>query len=57
MGHSMFGKYKFTTKEGGKNFFFTLFALRATVYITTQYTPDQLLFGWDWIINWHHDIV
>ena len=29
----------------------TMFALRATVYTTTQYTPVQLIFGRNSIIN------
>ena len=29
----------------------TMFALRATVHTTTQYTPAQLIFGRDSIIN------
>ena len=29
----------------------TMFALRATVYTTTQYTPAQLIFGRGSIIN------
>ena len=34
----------------------TMFALRATVHTTTQYTPAQLIFGRDSIINRRHDI-
>ena len=33
----------------------TMFTLRATVYTTTQYTPVQLIFGRDSIINQRHD--
>ena len=32
------------------------FALRATVYTTTQYTPAQFIFGRNSIMNIHHDI-
>ena len=34
----------------------TMFALRATVYTTTKYTPAQLIFGRDSIINGRHDV-
>ena len=34
----------------------TMFALRATVHTTTQYTPAQLIFGGNAIINQHHDV-
>ena len=34
----------------------TMFALRATVHTTTQYTPAQLIFGRDSIINRRHEI-
>ena len=34
----------------------TMFALRATVHTTTQYTPAQLIFGRDLIINRRHEI-
>ena len=34
----------------------TMFALRATVHITTQYTPAQLIYGRDSIINWRHEV-
>ena len=34
----------------------TMFALRATGHTMTQYTPAQLIFGRDSIINQHHDI-
>ena len=34
----------------------TVFALRATVHTTTQYTPAHLDFGWDSILHWHHDV-
>ena len=34
----------------------TMFALRATVHTTTQYTPAQLVFGRDSILNQHHDV-
>ena len=33
----------------------TMFALRATVHTTTQYTPTQLAFGRDSILNVRHD--
>ena len=33
----------------------TMFALRATVHTTTQYTPAQLLFGQDSILNTCHE--
>ena len=33
-----------------------IFALRATVHTTTQYTPAQLIFRRDTIINQHHDV-
>ena len=33
----------------------TVFALRATLH-TTQYTPAQLIFGRDSIINWRHNV-
>ena len=33
----------------------TMFALRATVHTTTQYTPTQLAFGRDSILNVHHE--
>ena len=29
----------------------TMFALRVTVHITTQHTPEQLVFGQDSILN------
>ena len=29
----------------------TIFAMRSTVHITTQYTPSQLVFGRDVILN------
>ena len=32
------------------------YALRATVYATTQYFPAQLVFGRDSIINQHHHV-
>ena len=32
-----------------------IFAVRATVHTTTQYTPAQLIFGRNSIINWRHD--
>ena len=34
----------------------TMFALRATVHTTTQYTPAQLVFGRDSILNRRHDV-
>ena len=34
----------------------TMFILRATVHTITQYTPVQLLFGRNSIINHHHNI-
>ena len=34
----------------------TMFALRATLHTTTQYTPAQLIFGRDSIINQRHDV-
>ena len=34
----------------------TMFALRATVHTTTQYTPAQLIFGRDSIINRRHEV-
>ena len=34
----------------------TMFALRATVHTTTQYTPAQLIFGRNSIINRHHNV-
>ena len=34
----------------------TMFALRARVHTTTQYTPAQLVFGHDSIINQPHNI-
>ena len=34
----------------------TMFVLRATLHTTTQYTPAQLIFGRDSIINQRHDI-
>ena len=34
----------------------TMFALRATVHTTTQYTPAQLIFGRDSLINQGHDV-
>ena len=34
----------------------TMFALRATVHTTTQYTPAQLIFGRDSIMNRSHDV-
>ena len=34
----------------------TMFALRATVYTTTHYTPVQLIFGCNSIINWCHKV-
>ena len=34
----------------------TKFALRATLLITTQYTPVQLIFGHNAIINQRHDV-
>ena len=34
----------------------TMFALRATVHTTTQYTPAQIIFGRDSIINRRHEI-
>ena len=34
----------------------TMFALRATVHTTTQYTPAQLTFGRNSIINQRHKI-
>ena len=34
----------------------TMFALRATVHTTTQYTPAQLVFGCDSILNQSHDV-
>ena len=33
----------------------TMFALRATVHTTTQYTPAQLVFGRDSILNTRHE--
>ena len=33
----------------------TMFALRATVHTTTQYTPAQLVFGCDSILNTRHE--
>ena len=33
----------------------TMFALRATVYTRTQYTPAQLVFGQDSILNTRHE--
>ena len=33
-----------------------MFALRVTVHTTTQYTPAQLIFGRDSIINRRHEI-
>ena len=34
----------------------TMFTLTATVHIATQYTPAQLIFGHDSIINLRHDV-
>ena len=34
----------------------TMFALRATVHTTTHYTPAQLIFGRDSIINQCHKV-
>ena len=33
-----------------------MFALRATVQISTQYTPAQLVFGHSSIMNWRYDL-
>ena len=35
---------------------FTMFARKATVHTTIQYTPAQLVSGCEFILNWHHDI-
>ena len=35
---------------------YTMFALRATVHTTTQYTPTQLIFGRNSIINRRHNL-
>ena len=34
----------------------TMFALRATVHTTTQYTSSKLIYGLDSIINWRHGV-
>ena len=34
----------------------TMFALRAKIHTTTQYTPVQLIFGRDSVINQCHDV-
>ena len=33
----------------------TMFALRVTVHTATQYTPEQLVFGQDSILNTRHE--